>query len=373
MTQTTSQTIDKSNPSPARKGAKKAANIFFTVILLVVVLLAVYIFQNKKTNGQFQVAGYQLYVVLSGSMSPTFNTGSVVIVKAIDPANIAVGDVVTFLGAGGTGTTITHRVIEIDSSDGLSFTTKGDANNVADSTPVNAERVIGKVQFSVPYIGYFLNFSKTRLGLYLLIVLPCMIIILLEIFKIIGYIKAKKRERQDPAQRILEIERKAGHRAETIKVIPSAEATNVKPSVEAINAKPSVEAINMKPSVEAINMKPIIAPSNKDAHREFIEEAISNADKKNSDHEPAGIIRPAPDNIEEKAMAILSEAQKNAIQKIYQYKLQEERIRKELQEKMEQKLREEAALDSSIQLIKAELLRKLNSYEIRKEKISDAN
>ncbi len=39
--------------------------------------------------------GYQMYTVLSGSMSPAIETGSIAVVKPVAPESIQVGDVIT--------------------------------------------------------------------------------------------------------------------------------------------------------------------------------------------------------------------------------------------------------------------------------------
>jgi len=128
-------------------------------------------------------------------MNPTFDTGSVVIIKQIKPEDIAVGDIITFKGIRDPKIITTHRVTEVFwDDDELSFTTKGDANNVEDPSRLLPQQVIGKVKFSIPYIGYLLNFASTRLGTYLLVILPLLVIILVEIIKIFRQRSASKEQ-----------------------------------------------------------------------------------------------------------------------------------------------------------------------------------
>lgn len=324
----TSKTIQKENSSSAKRIFKKTIDIAFTICLLIVVLLAVYAYQSKKAGGQAQVGGYQLFVVLSGSMSPTFDTGSIVIIKKIDPEDVVVGDVVTFTSASDTGKTITHRVIEIDTKGTLSFTTKGDANNVADSVKLDSEKIIGKVQFSVPYVGYFLEFSKTKTGLYLLIVLPSMIIFLLEVSKIIGYIGERNKAKRTPEQKSQEIIKKAGKIVTTDHLV----------------------AANKEDLNEYI--KDI---RDRQAKAEMIKEEMDS---------PGNYGRPILENPDKESIDIIAEAQKASTQKIYQYKIQAEKDSKELQDKLDMKLLDEENLDKSIRLIKTTLIEKLNSYKI---------
>lgn len=133
------------------------------------------------------------YVVLSDSMSPSIEAGDVVIVQERDPGNIEEGDVLTFdaadpgeYGADGGTSIVTHRVVEIaESDDGVEFVTQGDANNAPDSSPVEAEQVIGVVAFSIPFIGRIISFAGTRAGIALLIVVPCTLLVVNELYELL--------------------------------------------------------------------------------------------------------------------------------------------------------------------------------------------
>ena len=315
-------------PATVRKIAKRTVDVLFTILLLLAILLAVYVFQNKKTNGQVRIAGYQLFIVLSGSMSPIFDTGSVIFVKDIAPQDIVVGDIVTFLGAGDTGKTVTHRVIDITSESGdLRFTTKGDANNVTDSSKQVPENVIGKVRCQIPYLGYFLEFSRTKTGIYLLIVLPSLIIFMLEIRKVIGYLLERKKAKKIPIADAKQPESSDERRIESMQQeLP-------RPIEHPIERRFEQPLANTFESSEVRIEKPVTPDS-------------------------PGTADPASEkDIENKAMNLLSEVQNQSIQEIYKYRIHEERIRKELREKLDQKLKEEEALDRSIRQIREELLR----------------
>ncbi len=99
---------------------------------------------------------YQPIAVLSGSMSPTFNRGDAVVVEKLDDEekdDLEVGDIIQYIS--GTKYVI-HRIVEItnDSSGNKQFITKGDYNNTNDSDAVSLDNVVGKVMFSIPFIGY---------------------------------------------------------------------------------------------------------------------------------------------------------------------------------------------------------------------------
>ena len=150
--------------------AKTVSGILIAAIILLAVLLA-----------GVRVVGYAPYTVLSGSMEPAFHVGSVIYVADVDPAELEVGDPLTYRLA--NGTVVTHRIVEVlegDKPSDLSFRTKGDANEHADGTPVPAAAVIGRPQFTIPYLGYLSDFIKTRQGLIVVIGL-CVLAVLISV------------------------------------------------------------------------------------------------------------------------------------------------------------------------------------------------
>lgn len=100
--------------------------------------------------------GYGAAVVLSGSMEPEFSQGDLIIVKETD--SFEVNDIVVFQD---NNSLVVHRIIEMG---GVTVTTKGDANNVADE-PINISAVKGKVLFWIPFVGRIVNFLKTPIGI----------------------------------------------------------------------------------------------------------------------------------------------------------------------------------------------------------------
>lgn len=96
--------------------------------------------------------GHQVYVVQGASMQPAISLGSIVVVHAVDPTTVRVGEVVTFRLP--QGTIVTHRVTAITSDGALAFHTKGDASPTADPMPVPASALVGGVEYSVPGVGF---------------------------------------------------------------------------------------------------------------------------------------------------------------------------------------------------------------------------
>lgn len=160
---------------------------FFT---LVAVLMVIFLFSSKLTGVAPSVAGYQLYTVISGSMSPQIGVGSVVLVRPIDPAKLKEGDIITFRGQTADSILTTHRIIKVNSNEnGIDFTTKGDANNVKDPNTVKAERVVGKVYGKIEYLGYFLTFVRSSKGILTMLIIPGGLLIAFELHNIAKLLK----------------------------------------------------------------------------------------------------------------------------------------------------------------------------------------
>lgn len=115
------------------------------IIPAVIIVFLVYI-----TSGYFK---YYAIAVASGSMSPVFDKGDVVVVEKIKDnyGDLKEGDIIAFKY---NNVVVIHRIINIIKDDGkYYFYTKGDANNVADNYSVEEEMIVGVVKIWVPYVG----------------------------------------------------------------------------------------------------------------------------------------------------------------------------------------------------------------------------
>ncbi|MFA4871591.1 MAG: signal peptidase I [Patescibacteria group bacterium] len=159
---------------------------YYLVIVLISVIALLLIISILPLTGNFKVLA-----VLSGSMEPTIKTGSVVAIKPA--ANYQIGDIITFGKIGKNQTPTTHRINDIRVQEGKPiYITKGDANNTPDQKEVLTNEVVGKVIFSVPYLGYAVDAAKKPIGFMIIIIVPAVIIIYDEARKIYAEIKKKK-------------------------------------------------------------------------------------------------------------------------------------------------------------------------------------
>ena len=141
------------------------------------------------------VAHIQVKVVKSGSMEPTIKTGGIVIDR---PAtSYRVGDIVTFGADTKTQIPTTHRIVGVEGEGATTvFVTKGDANEENDPVATRVGDVHGKVIFTMPYVGYILDFARQPLGFALLVGVPAAFIILEEVGKIVREVLRMRRRKR---------------------------------------------------------------------------------------------------------------------------------------------------------------------------------
>jgi signal peptidase len=127
--------------------------------------------------------GWHRYAIVSGSMTGTYDRGSLVLDEVVPVADLRVGDVITYLPPRGAGPDhlITHRIAWIgrDDAGGRVYRTKGDANPGADPWTFTLERPTqARVRAGVPYVGFVLM-ALTRPDVRLwIVVLPALLIAL---------------------------------------------------------------------------------------------------------------------------------------------------------------------------------------------------
>lgn len=120
-----------------KRVAKYIIDILTAIIFLILVLV---IFSKVRMiisgKDYFEMFGYSVFNVATGSMEPTIRKNDIIIVKLSDEYNT--NDIITFKKE---NSYITHRVIMVNDNN---IVTKGDANNTND-VEIEKSAVLGKV------------------------------------------------------------------------------------------------------------------------------------------------------------------------------------------------------------------------------------
>jgi signal peptidase I len=117
------------------------AAVFATLVPLATFLVSVWLL------------GWQLQHVESGSMSPTYPVGSLL---------------------------VTHRVVGITPGAELAFLTRGDANVTNDPSPIPARLVRGRVLWHVTLLGTVLDWLQFPRSFVALVIVPAALLVVLD-------------------------------------------------------------------------------------------------------------------------------------------------------------------------------------------------
>ena len=208
--------------------AKKVYNIVSTIIVAIVFVFLVAIVAmmlSQKHNGKdSKLFGYYMYDVVTDSMSPTIDPGSVILSKEVNnPDELKVGDVITFVAPSGAlkGYNETHRIVEIVlKEDGTIdyIITEGDKYNpdynpsatthTRDEWRLNPADVKAKYVKTAAFIGGLRNFLSHWYGYVVLIVIPMCIVMTLFVVGYVrdkvAYLKEQEKEKQGEEKSRLE-------------------------------------------------------------------------------------------------------------------------------------------------------------------------
>lgn len=178
-----------------------ATSLLFVLLISVALMVTI----TKVSGGEPKFFGYQLKTVLSGSMEPGIQTGSIIAVEpGGDMTRFTENDVITYRND--EQTLVTHRIVEvIQSGEHTMYVTKGDNNNDADLNPVLSENVVAEYSgFTIPYVGYIVNVAQSKNGAFLLII-PGLLLLMYATFTIWTTLTklevAQKEKTSEPVER----------------------------------------------------------------------------------------------------------------------------------------------------------------------------
>ncbi len=183
-------------------------NVFSVLIIIAAVFVLCTVIFTKSGEAP-SVFGYTALRVTTGSMKPTYDVDTLIVVKKVDPETIKVNDVISFYSQDPVldGAVNTHRVVEIlEEEQGRVFVTKGDNNNVTDAYNVESEYLIGKVVASSIVIGKISRLVANPLIFIPIILIPLALIL---ISNLVGTVHmAKKIAKEEEEEAIREVIRK---------------------------------------------------------------------------------------------------------------------------------------------------------------------
>ena len=151
-----------------------------------------------------QIGGYTVLRVVTGSMAPTLGTDTLIVVRKTEPAEVKEGDIISFYSSDPAleGAVNTHRVLSIREEDGIYYyTTKGDANNVADSYEASSVYLIGTVCFSSYVMGKLARLLANPLIFIPVILIPLAVILICDIARTVKIARRIAKEEEEEAVR----------------------------------------------------------------------------------------------------------------------------------------------------------------------------
>lgn len=198
---------------------KKCKKLFFhliNIVSVIIIVMAVCVLLTvvlTKSGEAPNIFGYSVFRVLTGSMEPTIETNSLIVVKRTDPSEIKKDDIISFYSKDPShgGAVNTHRVVSAE-QDGEQwcYTTKGDANQVVDSYITTSNELIGKVVFTSHPLGILVRLLANPLIFIPVILIPLFIILFTNLIRTIRLAKQMAKEEEEAAVReaLEEIKRK---------------------------------------------------------------------------------------------------------------------------------------------------------------------
>jgi signal peptidase I len=138
--------------------ARRAVDVAIVTVVLVVLVV---LFLGRVVP----LTGRDTLIIGGRSMEPTIPIGAAVVIEPVSASELRIGDVVT-LRVGPKPSLFTHRVVRLLTLDGRPYVeTKGDANAVADPVTTPTSAIIGRVGWSIPFVGYLLALLSLPMGI----------------------------------------------------------------------------------------------------------------------------------------------------------------------------------------------------------------
>ena len=164
---------------------KIIGNIIYTIIFIIVLFILMIAILQRTTNNEITLFGYRIFVVATGSMTPKYEVGDVLVSKEVDPATIQVGDDIVYEGKEGNfkDKIVTHQVIMIEKeNDNYRIQTKGIANTKEDPE-ITQNEVIGKVIYKMGVLSLLQRAMSNNYVFYFVVFVPIVLLTFRQVLK----------------------------------------------------------------------------------------------------------------------------------------------------------------------------------------------
>ena len=146
--------------------AGRICSLLWWIVVIALVLLLFHVGNARRNNQVPQIGGYSIFKITTGSMEPEIPTGMYILVQKTPAEDIRDGDIITFYSEDPDIFNMpnTHRVVgkPVETSRGLVFETRGDANFKNDEFYVAEQRIIGRYCCNLTRLTALVNLFMTK-------------------------------------------------------------------------------------------------------------------------------------------------------------------------------------------------------------------
>lgn len=175
----------KQNKSDGRDAWNKVKAVASWIAVLFSVSGMLFFWFAIRTGGKdaYSLFGYYFFTAKTNLMAATdFSAGDLVISQSMsDTSMLSEGDIISFVSLDKQqyGKVVTRKIreINVDEQGNRVFVTYGAAASANDAVPVAEKFVIGEYKFSIPKLGFALDFIKTPTGYITCVLAPLLVVI----------------------------------------------------------------------------------------------------------------------------------------------------------------------------------------------------
>ena len=187
----------ESKSNIAKKALKIILKILEQILIILCVILTIIIVMQKVTNNNKTIFGYRIFRVITGSMEPAYDVGTVIISKQMSANEIKVGDDIVYLGEYGeySGKIIMHEVIAIDKDENgnnVNFHAKGLHNSSVEDPQIKANQIFGVVKVNSKILTILYELATSPYSAFIIIT-----ILVLNVFVAFKFSKKPKNKEEE--------------------------------------------------------------------------------------------------------------------------------------------------------------------------------